>query len=70
MAGTKNSAPTPGELGAILGRFSDARAVIETAVQVMEGGDYPPEVVTARHGLKLLGAVYDELDRAIMRFDD
>lgn len=55
------------ELHSILGRVSDARAVIETAVQVMEGGDIPPEVVAARHGLRMLAAAYDELDAAIGR---
>lgn len=55
------------ELFAILLRLSDAKAVIETAVLVLESGDMPPEVVTARHGMKLLSAAYDELDSAIGR---
>lgn len=68
MAGMKDSAPTHGELFAILGRVSDAKAVIETAVTVMiDTGDIPPEVITAQHGLKLLDAAYDELDSAVGR---
>lgn len=54
------------ELRSILGRVSDAKAVIETAVIVlMETGDIPPEVVTAQQGLNMLHDAYNELDAAI-----
>lgn len=55
------------ELSAHMQCASDAKAVLETSVQVMETGDLPPEVVTARHGMKLLDCAYNGLDAAIGR---
>lgn len=53
-------------LAELLGRLSDARAVIETACRAMENGDdYTVEMSALRTGLKMLDEVYDELDLAI-----
>jgi hypothetical protein len=59
------------DLERILGRFSDARCVLECAVRSLEEwhdldtgvGD---ETVCLRHGLDLLGAVYNDLDMAMI----
>lgn len=66
------------DMRAILGRFSDARCVLECAVRSLEQWrdlDDPDsdssrrtddaEVVCLRHALSLLADVYDELDTAI-----
>ena len=66
------------ELRAILGRFTDARCVLECAVRSLEQWQNlhddeadrracDPEIVCLRHALKLLADVYDELDLAIGR---
>jgi hypothetical protein len=63
----------------ILGRFNDARCVLECAVRSLEQWqslDEPdddarrscdPEIVCLRHAQKLLADVYDEFDSAIAR---
>jgi hypothetical protein len=63
----------------ILGRFNDARCVLECAVRSLEQWQslddaedearrsYDPEIVCLRHAQKLLATVYDELDSAIAR---
>jgi hypothetical protein len=63
----------------ILGRFNDARCVLECAVRSLEQWQsldesedearrsYDPEIVCLRHAQKLLANVYDELDSAIAR---
>jgi hypothetical protein len=63
----------------ILGRFNDARCVLECAVRSLEQWQsldeaedearrsYDPEIVCLRHGQKLLANVYDELDSTIAR---
>jgi hypothetical protein len=72
------SASDAAELRAILGRFTDARCVLECAVRSLEQwqnlddteGDRracDPEIVCLRHALKLLADVYDEIDLAIAR---
>jgi len=50
------------ELSEILGRLADARSVIETACRAMEAEDCADEIVTLRHGLRMLDRVYNELD--------
>lgn len=56
------------DFGEILGRFSDARAIIETACRAMEhGDDYAVETSALRSGLIMLDAVYEELDFAIAK---
>jgi hypothetical protein len=66
-------------LRAILGRFNDARCVLECAVRSLEQWQsldeaedearrsYDPEIVCLRHAQKLLANVYDELDSTIAR---
>lgn len=67
----RSPAPPPnkavaGLLSEILGRFSDANAVVETACRAMESGeDYTVEMSALRSGLRMLAEVYDDLDRAI-----
>jgi hypothetical protein len=63
----------------ILGRFNDARCVLECAVRSLEQWQSldeveddarrscDPEIVCLRHAQKLLVNVYDELDSAIAR---
>ena len=63
----------------ILGRFNDARCVLECAVRSLEQWQSlddaeddarrscDPEIVCLRHAQKLLADVYDDLDRAIAR---
>ena len=63
----------------ILGRFNDARCVLECAVRSLEQWQSldeveddarrscDPEIVCLRHAQKLLANVYDELDSAIAR---
>jgi hypothetical protein len=58
------------DLSAILGQFSDARAIIECVARLLEDWDYyrsgpADEAVCLRHGLDRLSTAYDELDRAI-----
>ena len=61
-----------------LGRFNDARCVLECAVRSLEQWQSldeeddarrscDPEIVCLRHAQKLLADVYDELDSAIAR---
>lgn len=70
------------ELRGILGRFSDARCVLECAVRSLEQWQNlddaeaaedrrscDPEIVCLRHALGLLAAVYDELDSALGKLD-
>jgi hypothetical protein len=66
-------------LRAILGRFNDARCVLECAVRSLEQWQSldeaeddarrscDPEIVCLRHAQKMLADVYDELDSAIAR---
>jgi hypothetical protein len=63
----------------ILGRFNDARCVLECAVRSLEQWQSldeveadarrscDPEIVCLRHAQKMLADVYDELDSAIAR---
>ncbi len=63
----------------ILGRFNDARCVLECAVRSLEQWQSldeteddarrscDPEIVCLRHAQKLLADVYDDFDRAIAR---
>ena len=63
----------------ILGRFNDARCVLECAVRSLEQWQdlddaeddarrsCDPEIVCLRHAQRLLVHVYDELDGAIAR---
>jgi hypothetical protein len=62
----------------ILGRFNDARCVLECAVRSLEQWQSlddeedarrscDPEIVCLRHAQRLLANVYDELDSAIAR---
>ena len=63
----------------ILGRFNDARCVLECAVRSLEQWQSldeveddarrscDPEIVCLRHSQELLANVYDELDSAIAR---
>lgn len=63
----------------ILGRFNDARCVVECAVRSLEQWQSldevaddarrscDPEIVCLRHAQELLANVYDELDSAIAR---
>ena len=63
----------------ILGRFNDARCVLECAVRSLEQWQsldetedearrsYDPEIVCLRHAQKLLAEVYDQLDSTIAR---
>ncbi|HEV8334181.1 MAG TPA: hypothetical protein VGQ22_22345, partial [Steroidobacteraceae bacterium] len=63
----------------ILGRFNDARCVLECAVRSLEQWQsldevedearrsYDPEIVCLRHAQRLLANVYDELDSTIAR---
>jgi hypothetical protein len=55
----------------ILGRFSDARCVLESAVRSLEESHDPSsgvhdEAVCLRHGVRLIDSVYSELDVAIL----
>jgi hypothetical protein len=59
--------PLRQKLTAIRNRMSNAIAVIETAVIVVEGTATGPEAVAAREGLIMLANAYDELDAAISR---
>ncbi|HEY7642413.1 MAG TPA: hypothetical protein VH814_21950 [Steroidobacteraceae bacterium] len=75
--------PTSGNdvaaLREILGRFNDARCVLECAVRSLEQWQSldeaeddarrscDPEIVCLRHAQKLLADVYDQLDSAIAR---
>ena len=62
----------------ILGRFNDARCVLECAVRSLEQWQsldteddarrsYDPEIVCLRHAQKLLAEVYDQIDSTIAR---
>ena len=63
----------------ILGRFNDARCVLECAVRSLEQWQsleeteddarrsYDPEIVCLRHAQKLLAEVYDQVDSTISR---
>ena len=63
----------------VLGRFNDARCVLECAVRSLEQWQsleeeddaarrsYDPEIVCLRHAQKLLADVYDQLDGTIAR---
>jgi len=54
----------------LLGRFSTARAVIETACRSLETGERHTEETTAlRVGLTMLDAAYNEFDFAIDAID-
>lgn len=69
---TKPIQKTREELDALLGRFSDARSILECAVRSLEEWHDPStgigdELICLRHGLTLLGAVYNDFDLAILR---
>jgi hypothetical protein len=82
MANPTASAPAAdvSALREILGRFNDARCVLECAVRSLEQWQSldeveddarrscDPEIVCLRHAQKLLADVYDELDSVIARF--
>lgn len=55
----------------LLGRFSDARCLLQCAVNSLmardEGGFYSPELVCLRHGMELLRSVYNDLDLRLLR---
>ena len=66
-------------LRGVLGRFNDARCVLECAVRSLEQWQSldetedesrrscDPEIVCLRHAQRLLADVYDDLDTAIAR---
>jgi hypothetical protein len=57
-------------MGAILGCFAEARAVIETSCKALENDEERQtgdEVMCLRTGLAMLDAAYDALDLAIGR---
>jgi hypothetical protein len=58
-------------LGAILGCFAEARAVIETSCKALESADDERQsgdaVMCLRTGVAMLDAAYDQLDLAIGR---
>jgi len=68
----KKTKPPP-DMSAILGRFSDALAIVETACNALDAAqesenpmDYIcPGVSTLRHGIKRIQQVYNEFDLAI-----
>ena len=73
-----SSASEVAALRSILGRFNDARCVLECAVRSLEQWQSldeeedarrscDPEIVCLRHAQRLLANVYDELDSAIAR---
>ena len=74
-----SSASEVAALRSILGRFNDARCVLECAVRSLEQWQSlddveddarrscDPEIVCLRHAQKLLADVYDDLDSAIAR---
>lgn len=69
MATPKNTAPKARisrsyDLSEILGRLSEARDILECAYAVLEDGDPGKEATCLELGLKMLGDVYSELDRA------
>lgn len=55
------------DLDAILGKFADSRAVIETACKAMEADEHGSEAMTLRTGLKMIDCAYNALDKAIAR---
>lgn len=62
--------PTGSGVEEILGRFSDARCLLECALRSLDArddGDAGVEVVCLRHGLELLRAVYNDLDIALLQ---
>jgi hypothetical protein len=64
MAIRKSTRP---DLGAVLGAFAEARAVIETACKALEADEHGDDVMALRTGLTMLDEAYDELDLAIGR---
>lgn len=70
--GTEERPADADELSTVLGKFSDARCILECAVRSLEswhGGEtaVEDETVCLRHGLELLRAVYNHLDLCIGR---
>lgn len=62
------------EFDEILGRFSDALALAETAYSALEVAQEDeeligPSVLTLKHGIDALNHVYTDLDLAILRLD-
>lgn len=62
------------EFDEILGRFSDALALAETAYSALETAQEDedligPGVLTLKHGIDALNRVYTDLDLAILRLD-
>ena len=63
--------PPRAELVAILGRFSDARCVLECAVRSLEAwhgaeSGAHDEAVCLRHGLELIARIYNQVDSLIL----
>jgi hypothetical protein len=82
MTKQSNEPPSRSEVAAlreILGRFNDARCVLECAVRSLEQWQsldeaeedarrsHDPEIVCLRHAQKQLAEVYDQIDSAIAR---
>ena len=70
--GTEEKPADADELFTVLGKFSDARCILECAVRSLEswhGGENgaEDEAVCLRHGLELLRAIYNDLDLCIGR---
>jgi hypothetical protein len=75
MATRKNTAPKARvsrsvDLSEILGQFSDSRAILECAYTVLDCNAAGNEAVCLRHGLDMLSAAYNDLDKAIMVIGD
>lgn len=60
-------AHTHSDLGTILGKLADSRAVIETACKAMESDEHGSDVITLRTGLTILDGAYNALDTTIAR---
>lgn len=60
----------PPDMDAILGRFVDARCVLETAHIALESNEHcTVEFSALRTGLEMLKGAYNELDRAVMTLE-
>ncbi len=63
----------PADLDEVLGHFSEALALVETAYSALDAAQeecsraISPAVLTLERGIRELGRVYTELDEAIMR---
>lgn len=69
----KKKAARPPDFDEILGHFAEALALAETAYSALDVAQedcstaISPAVLTLKRGLRELGCVYTELDRAILR---